>query len=171
MKDKDFSMQFNSGEYDDIIINDEFQVSAQELRTILNEVRYKKEKKTEEEFIDPYRFNNMNLLTKETNEFVAELNLEDSVIEKLIEKGIETILIEQIRKNPAGIKKVYFNEPYVIVFFDDGEKIISKASKDDIYDPKIGLAMAISTKIFGNRSQFQKFAKKWVKKEDEGKWF
>lgn len=60
------------------------------------------------------------------------------------------------------IKKVIFNEPATIVFWADGTKTVVKCSKDDIFDPEKGLAMAIAKKFFGNENGYSKNIKKWV---------
>lgn len=46
------------------------------------------------------------------------------------------------------ITKVIINKPGVVVFWSDGTKTISKCSKKDIFDPEVGLAMAISRKYY-----------------------
>jgi hypothetical protein len=150
-------------------INDEFELTQQEFEFALREFYNKKMNPNKEENLDPYRFNNLDLIEKETNNYITKLTLKDDSIVALLKKGITDILTEQLRDNPAGVESVYFNEPYVIVIFDDGEKIISKVSEEDIYDPKIGLAMAITIKIFGTRSEFHKFTKKHLEKDNRRK--
>ena len=59
------------------------------------------------------------------------------------------------------IKKVIFNDPATIVFWDDGTKTVVKRSDKDVWDPEKGLAMAIVKKLFA-RNQFLKMIPKEV---------
>lgn len=58
------------------------------------------------------------------------------------------------------IKKVIFNKPATIILWANGDKIIVKCSKDDIYDPEIGFVMAV---IKHDRPDFKKLFKKYYK--------
>ena len=64
-----------------------------------------------------------------------------------------------------AIKNVIFNDPATIVFWADGSKTIIKCQDDDIFDPEKGLAMAISKKALGNKSNFNNEFKKWLPEE------
>lgn len=66
-----------------------------------------------------------------------------------------------IPKNNPSIKKVIFNEPATIVFWDDGTKTVVKA-EDETFDKEKGLAMAISKKFLGNKGNYYNEFKKWV---------
>lgn len=63
-----------------------------------------------------------------------------------------------------GIKKVIFNPPATIVFWNDGSKTVVKA-KNEPYDWEKGLAMAIAKKCYGNLGNYYNVFKKY---EDEG---
>ena len=63
------------------------------------------------------------------------------------------------------IKKVVFNDPATIVFWNDGTKTIVKA-EDEPFDPEKGLAMAIAKKHFGNEGYYYDIFKKWIPKEE-----
>lgn len=65
--------------------------------------------------------------------------------------------------NPNGIKKVIFNDPATIVFWNDGTKTVVKAH-DEEFDPEKGLAMAISKKLLGNKGNYYNEFKKWLPK-------
>lgn len=54
------------------------------------------------------------------------------------------------------IKKVIFNNPATIVFWQDGTKTIVKCSKNEKLDPEKGLSMAISERVLGSYSKFKK---------------
>ena len=62
-----------------------------------------------------------------------------------------------------AIKKVIFNPPATIVFWNDGDKTVVKANNED-FDPEKGLAMAISKRAFGNRGNYFNEIKKWTDK-------
>ena len=66
--------------------------------------------------------------------------------------------------NLFEIKKVIFNEPATIVFFEDGTKTVVKCQKGDTFDPEKGLAMAISKKALGNKGNYYKVIDKWTDK-------
>lgn len=68
--------------------------------------------------------------------------------------------------NPNGIKKVIFNDPATIVFWNDGTKTVVKAH-DEEFDPEKGLAMAISKKLLGNKGNYYNEFKKWLPEEEE----
>ena len=61
------------------------------------------------------------------------------------------------------IKKVIFNNPTTIVFWADGTKTVAKAHGDDKFDKEVGLTVCIAKKALGNRSNFDKVFKKWIK--------
>ena len=74
---------------------------------------------------------------------------------------------EIINNNPS-IKKVIFNVPATIVFWDDGTKTIVKAENEP-FDPEKGLAMAIAKKSLGNQGNYYNEFKKWLP-EEKAKW-
>ena len=63
------------------------------------------------------------------------------------------------------IKKVIFNNPATIVFWEDGTKTVVKAKGED-YDPEKGLAMAIAKNAFGNEGNYYNEFKKWLPKDN-----
>ena len=65
------------------------------------------------------------------------------------------------------IKKVIFNNPATIVFWEDGTKTVVKATNDDVYDPEKGLAMAFAKKFLGNKGNFNEVFKKYLKEYHE----
>lgn len=79
---------------------------------------------------------------------------------------------KQIRENyHFAIKKVIFNEPATIVLWADGTKTVVKCQEDDIFDPEVGLAMAISKRALGDKGSYCNVFKKWCepyyKKQEE----
>ncbi|MCM1179375.1 MAG: hypothetical protein NC347_03905 [Clostridium sp.] len=67
--------------------------------------------------------------------------------------------------NGLRIKRVIFNKPATIVYWDDGEKTVVKCKEGEQFDPEKGLAMAISKKALGNRGNYFNEFKKWLPEE------
>ena len=65
------------------------------------------------------------------------------------------------------ITNVIFNGPATIVFWTDNTKTVVKCQEGDDFDPEKGLAMAISKKYFGNKSNYCNIFKKWLPEEEE----
>lgn len=60
------------------------------------------------------------------------------------------------------IKKVIFNDPATIVFWEDGSKTVVKCQPGDKYDKMTGFAMACAKYMFGNEGNYYEVFKKWV---------
>lgn len=65
----------------------------------------------------------------------------------------------------TDIKKIIFNDPATIVFWEDGTKTVVKCENEK-YDPEKGLAMAISKKVLGNKGNYYETFKKILPKND-----
>jgi hypothetical protein len=73
---------------------------------------------------------------------------------------------ERMIRDRFKIKKVIFNKPATIVFWEDGTKTVVKASGEN-FDKEKGLAMAITKKILGlNKGNYNNIFKKWCKEEN-----
>lgn len=72
-------------------------------------------------------------------------------------------------KNEFTIRKVIFNNPATIVFWDDDTKTVVKCGKRDTFDCEKGVAMAIAKKALGNTKDYYKEIKKFLPKEEERK--
>lgn len=57
------------------------------------------------------------------------------------------------------VKRVIFNEPATIVFWQDGSKTVVKCGPHDTYDPEKGFAMCFMKRFFGNSNRFHKLLK------------
>lgn len=64
------------------------------------------------------------------------------------------------------IKKVIFNNPATIVFWQDGTKTVVKCTDGEPYDPEKGLMAAITKKAFGNQGNYYNQIKKWLPEEE-----
>lgn len=100
-------------------------------------LRKKKERRNEMPFGEQYYFDYSSIIFKEPNRFIP------------------------------SIKKVIFNDPATIVFWEDGSKTVVKCQDGDIYDPEKGLAMAISKKALGNQGNYCEVFKKWLPEEEK----
>ena len=61
-----------------------------------------------------------------------------------------------------NIRKVLFNNPATIVFWNDGTKTVVKRQKGDRYDKEKGLMAAIIKKHLGNKGNYYNEIKKWL---------
>lgn len=50
-------------------------------------------------------------------------------------------------------KKIIFNPPATIVFWEDGSKTVVKCRKGTEFDPYYGFTCALAKKVYGNNSQ------------------
>lgn len=92
----------------------------------------------------------------------ADIN--DSYIEKHFTAEMPKKGESNMNKLPE-IEKVYFNNPVTVVMWSDHTKTIVRVSKDDIYDPEKGLAMAIAKKVLGNTYNYYNEFKRWLPKQ------
>lgn len=110
----------------------------------------------------------------DTNSYLQDGNLKIPIDTKchfvpvpnrvLLGKDIPLISIANLRP-----KKVIFNPPATIVYWDDGTKTVVKTSQqfNDEFDEEIGLAMAYVRKIYGSRSAFLKTIQSAERKKNE----
>ena len=61
----------------------------------------------------------------------------------------------------GGIKKVIFNDPATIVFWNSGEKTVVKCS-DEEFDKEKGLLCCIVKYICGNDNTYHRLFKDWI---------
>lgn len=73
------------------------------------------------------------------------------------------------KKDPFGIKKVLFNGPATIVWFDDGQKVIVKKTKKDKDNRYVAIMYAVMKHAYGNNSQVHKQLDKFVKEAEPKK--
>lgn len=65
-----------------------------------------------------------------------------------------------------SIKRVIFNPPATVIFWDDGTKSVVKCQEGDTYNPETGFALAYLKKLLGNDNTFNKEIDKWVPQFD-----
>ena len=59
------------------------------------------------------------------------------------------------------VKRVLFNYPATIIFWEDGTKTVVKCQDGDVFDREKGFVMAYLKKMLGNDNTFNKEIKKW----------
>ena len=65
------------------------------------------------------------------------------------------------------IVKVIFNDPATIVYWGDGSRTVVKVSSGDKFDPEKGLAMAIAKYHFGNKGNYYKIFKSFIRNKEK----
>ena len=93
------------------------------------------------------------------------------------EKELETALMRRMSNTMHGIysnrvnckgfgtpqiKKLIFNPPATIVFWNDGTKTVVKCQNHEEFAPEKGLAMAFFKKMHGNKGHYFEEIKKWT---------
>ena len=110
---------------------------------------------------------------------VNEIELERNINNRMNgeEKELETALMRRVANTTYGaysnnvnfkglitpqIKKLIFNPPATIVFWNDGAKTVVKCQNHEEFDPEKGLAMAFFKKMHGNKGHYFEEIKKWT---------
>ena len=110
---------------------------------------------------------------------VNEIELERNINNRMNgeEKELETALMRRMSNTMYGIysnrvnckgfgtpqiKKLIFNPPATIVFWNDGTKTVVKCQNYEEFDPEKGLAMAFFKKMHGNKGHYFEEIKKWT---------
>lgn len=62
-----------------------------------------------------------------------------------------------------AIKKVIFNDPATIVYWEDGTKTVVKVQNGEPFDKEKGFSMAVLKKIMGNQGNYFNEVKRWTK--------
>lgn len=110
---------------------------------------------------------------------VNEIELERNINNRMNgeEKELETALMRRMSNTIYGIysnrvnckgfdtpqiKKLIFNPPATIVFWNDGTKTVVKCQNYEEFDPEKGLAMAFFKKMHGNKGHYFEEIKKWT---------
>lgn len=75
-------------------------------------------------------------------------------------------LVDAAELHKNTIKKVIFNGPATIVFWNDGTKTVVKCC-GEAFDPEKGLAMAIAKKALGNEGNYYNVFRKFLPKKEE----
>ena len=108
---------------------------------------------------------------------VDENDFERDINNRMNGKELETALMRRMPNTMYGIysnrvncksfgtpqiKKLIFNPPATIVFWNDGTKTVVKCQNHEEFDPEKGLAMAFFKKMHGNKGHYFEEIKKWT---------
>ena len=69
--------------------------------------------------------------------------------------------------NVTYIKEVIYNDPAVVVIWNDGTKTVSKCDYGDNFNPEFGLILCVLKKVIGNE-QVAKLLMNWVPNDING---
>ena len=69
--------------------------------------------------------------------------------------------------NVTYIKEVIYNDPAVVVIWNDGTKTVSKCDYGDNFNPEFGLILCVLKKVVGN-DQVAKLLMNWIPDDIEG---
>ena len=137
-------------------------------------------------FVDPKEVEKVIIRTKDGCEFEGSVERSEYMPGPFGRAGysyltVKTVAPEKVGK--YGIKRVVFNNPATIVFWDDGTKTVVycqdnvkkvkktvdgvetevlKPQKADTYSAEVGLAMALVKKHYGNGSNYNNIFRKFI---------
>lgn len=90
------------------------------------------------------------------------MNRNDAATYWRVASGYSSNAVTQPKPSNFEIEKVVFNDPATIVIWKDKTKTVVKCQEGDEFDPEKGLAMAITKKALGNKSNFNNTIKRWT---------
>lgn len=79
--------------------------------------------------------------------------VERVTVEGFVKEG-STLCSDSTPRFTAKAVKVIYNPPATIAIWADGSKTVVKCDKDDVYDPKYGLALCYMKKALGSSRAF-----------------
>lgn len=62
----------------------------------------------------------------------------------------------------SGVRKVIFNDPATVIYWDDGTRTVVKCQPGDTFDPKTGFLMAVCKRMCGNTGRFNELLKEFI---------
>lgn len=68
--------------------------------------------------------------------------------------------------NGVGIKRVKFNDPATIIWWDDGTKTVAVAGHGDKFNKEVGFNVCLNKKLLGNKV-YHKFLNEYVFNEED----
>ena len=139
-----------------------------------------------EKFVTPQEIDRVIIRTKDGTEFEGTVKRSEYMPGPFGKRGYSELTVATVkpeRTGQYGIKRVVFNNPATIVFWDDGTKTVvycqdnmkkvrkmvdgkevevMKPQKADTYSEEIGLAMALVKKHYGNGSNYNNIFRKFI---------
>lgn len=95
--------------------------------------------------------------------FTAEFCGSYKVVDMIMNNIRNDLKYQMDIKPYFNIKKVIFNNPATIVYWEDGTKTVVKCGKDDTFDAEKGLALCFMKKALGNKGNYNNTIRKYVK--------
>lgn len=104
---------------------------------------------------------NKNIYSTNTNFYSTEFEKINGFYNGFYDSLSKIDYYNKIFARQPKIKKVIFNDPATIVYWEDDTKTVVKCKREK-YDAEKGLAMAIAKKALGNNGAYYDVIKKWV---------
>lgn len=99
--------------------------------------------------------------------FTAEFYGSYKVVDRIM-NNIRNDLKYQMDIRPYfRIKKVIFNNPATIVYWEDNTKTVVKCGENDTYSEEAGLALCFMKKALGNKGNYNNTFKKYIKENED----
>lgn len=98
-----------------------------------------------------------------------KITLEPISFEVSVDEPMEiTGIVRGIEENAGGdetmkVKKIIFNDPATIVYWQDGTKTVVKTMEGTAFNPYYGFLCAVGKKLYGSNSAINRIIKEWVK--------
>lgn len=102
-----------------------------------------------------------NLINSPNQKLIGDLNIGFVYADKQSKALKSAVNAKYGVYSTFAIKKVIFNEPATIVFWEDSTKTVVRAENEN-FDPEKGLAMAIVKKVYGNKGSYFNQIRKWT---------
>lgn len=89
------------------------------------------------------------------------INLDRFIEQNTCFGGVDRMFKVINNKVGGGIKKVIFNDPATIVYWNTGEKTVVKCTEGEAFDKEKGLLCAILKYECGNDNRYHRLFKEW----------
>lgn len=90
------------------------------------------------------------------------VTIENNMSKEQLNAMFGTAKVTVRKEDLMKIKRVIFNDPATIVFWDDGTKTVVKCMKGETFDPEKGILVAWYKKLYGDKPNYMKDIKKWA---------
>lgn len=118
-------------------------------------------------YSEAYGFNEFKAKYKDYSSLYRNNECENNAAKESSEKKHMINLNSNDTTLHVSIENVIFNDPATIVIWGDGSKTVVKCQDGDEFDKEKGLAMAISKKVLGNKSNFNNTFKHFIGEDEE----
>ncbi|MBQ3339793.1 MAG: hypothetical protein IJG82_09440 [Atopobiaceae bacterium] len=114
------------------------------------------------DFVEVTRWDCVNNLGENTTELTITLNGYDHNMAMIL-NAVRNTYRMNTKRDDFGIKRVIFNDPATIVYWNDGTKTVVRCQEGDAFNEEVGLLMCIAKKAYGNKGAFNDIIKAWAK--------